>query len=227
VPSTLVHAGFALLVAAGLLADAYDRRALALVLLVLAVPEVDSLIGPVVPGAHRAVGHNVVIPVAVGLLVYYDVRVRDASLLRERVGDRGVRLAGVLLAVHLVAHVALDWAHLEGVNLLWPIHDGFYRLEGELFLSTADGFVQTFVEVSTDPETGRRAVDAGSTGTTETVHVDNPVEPDDPDDVDDGPVDRRFPVAERGWQLYLPAVGLFTVAARRLQSDSSLALDRE
>ncbi|TKX76770.1 hypothetical protein EXE53_30095, partial [Halorubrum sp. SD626R] len=85
--------------------------------------------------------------------------------------------------------------------------------------STAEGFTQTFVEVQVDPETGRRAVDAGVTGTTETVHVNNPVEPRDPDEVTEEPVARRFPVANAGWRLYLIGLGLFTLAARRLQGD--------
>ena len=221
-PSTVVHAGFALLLAAGLLKGAYDRPALAAVLLVVVLPEIDSFLGPVMPGAHRAVGHNFVLPAAAGLLLYYDTRLRETSLLRERVADRGVRIAWVALFAHFFAHVFLDWAHLEGVNALWPLHDEFFRLEGEILLSTADGFVQTFVDIELDPDTGERTVDAGSTGTTESVHVNNPVEPDSPENLADAEaIDRRFPIANRGWRLYLIAVGVFAVVARRFQSDPS------
>ncbi|WP_418282672.1 metal-dependent hydrolase [Halorubrum sp. DTA98] len=218
--STVVHAGFALLLAAGLLKGSYDRKALAVVLLVVVLPEVDTVLGPLMPGAHRTVGHSFVLPAAAGILLYYDTRLRDESLLRERFADRGVRVAWVALFVHVFAHVFLDWAHLDGVNALWPLHDRFFRLEGELLWSSTEGFVQTFVDVDLDPETGERTVDPGGGGTTETVHVNNPVQPGSPDDLADREViDRRFPIANRGWRLYLVLVGVFTVVARRLQRD--------
>jgi len=216
-PSTVVHAGFALLLAAALLGDYYDRRALAALLVVVVVPEVDSFLGPIMSGAHRTVGHNLVVPAVGALLLYYDTRVRDGSLLRDRLSDRWVAVAWVAVFVHVFAHVSLDWTHLDGVNLLWPLRDQFLALDGEILLSTADGFVQTFVDVRIDPETGARSVDAGTTGSTETVHVNNPVQPRDPDIVTEEPVDRRFPIANSGWRLYLIGLGLFALVARRLQ----------
>jgi hypothetical protein len=215
--SSVVHAGFALLLAAGLLGDYYDRRALAVVLVVVVVPEADSFLGFVMPGAHRTVGHNLVLPAAAAALLYYDTRLRERSALRERLADRWIAVAWVGLFVHAFAHVSLDWIHLEGVNAFWPLRDRFYALDGEILLSTADGFVQTFVDLRTDPETGTRTVDAGATGTTKTVHVNNPVEPRDPDEVTDEPVNRIFPIANAGWRLYLIGTGLFVLAARRLQ----------
>jgi inner membrane protein len=215
--SSVVHAGFALLLAAGLLGDYYDRRALAVLLAVVVIPEADSFLGFVMSGAHRTVGHNLVLPAAGAALLYYDTRLRERSALRERLDDRWIAVAWVGLFVHVFAHVSLDWVHLEGVNVLWPLRDRFYALDGEVLLSTADGFVQTFVDLRTDPETGRRTVDAGATGTTETVHVNNPVEPRDPADEIEKPVERIFPVANAGWRLYLLGTGLFVLAARRLQ----------
>ena len=217
--SSVVHAGFGLLLAAGLLGDYYDRRALAVVLAIVVFPEIDTLLGPIMPGAHRTVGHNFVFPAAAAALLYYDTRIRGESLLRDRLSERWIAVAWVGLFVHAFAHVALDWAHLDGVNVLWPFHDRFYRLEGEILLSTADGFVQTFVDVQVDPETGSRRVDAGGSGTTETVHVNNPIEPRDPSEVTDEPVDRRFPIANRGWRLYLLGLGLFALVARKLQGE--------
>ena len=224
--STVVHAGFAVALAAGLLGDYYDRRALAVVLAIVVLPEVDSFLGPVMPGAHRTVGHNFVLPAAVAALLYYDTRLRDRSAFRvlladrfsERGAERWLAVAWVGLFVHAFAHVPLDWVHLDGVNALWPLRDRFYALNGEVLLSSTDGFVQTFVDVQLDPETGSRRVDAGEGGTTDTVHVNNPVEPRDPSEVTDEPVDRRFPVANAGWRLYLIGLGLFTLVARRLQS---------
>ncbi|RAW45168.1 metal-dependent hydrolase [Halorubrum sp. 48-1-W] len=218
--STVVHAGFALVLTAGLLRGDYDRRALAVVLAVVVLPEADSFLGLVMSGAHRTVGHNFVFPAVAALLLYYDTRIRERSALRDAFAERGVRIAWAVVFVHVFAHVSLDWAHLDGVNVLWPLHDAFFRLDGELLWSTTDGFVQTFVDIDLDPETGSRRVDAGSTGTTQSVHVNNPVEPDDPVTLAASEtIDRRFPIAGRGWRLYLVGLGLFTLAARRLQGN--------
>lgn len=215
--STVVHAGFAVLLAAGLLDDRFDRRVLAVLLLVVVAPEADSFLGPIMPGAHRTVGHTLVIPAVAAVLLYYDTRIRETSAVRARLSARWVAVAWAALFAHVFAHVALDWVHLDGVNYLWPIRDQFLRLDGEILLSTADGFVQTFVDLRVDPETGTRTVDAGATGTTETVHVNNPVQPRDPDEAIEEPVERIFPVANAGWRLYLIGTGLFALAARRLQ----------
>jgi membrane-bound metal-dependent hydrolase YbcI (DUF457 family) len=127
VPSTVVHAGFALLLAAALLGDHYDRRALAVLLVVLVLPEVDSFLGPIMAGAHRTVGHNLVFPAVGALLLYYDIRVRDRSVLRDRLSDRlsdrWIAVAWVAIFAHVFAHVALDWTHLDGVNAFWPLRE--------------------------------------------------------------------------------------------------------
>ncbi|WP_280587793.1 metal-dependent hydrolase [Halorubrum sp. Boch-26] len=215
--STVVHAGFAVLLAVGLLDDRFDRRALAVLLVAVVAPDADSFLGPLMSGAHRTVGHTLVIPAVVALLLYYDTRVRETSLVRDRLSSRQIAVAWAALFAHVFAAVALDWVHFDGVNVLWPLRDQFLLLDGEVLLSTADGFVQTFVDLRVDPETGTRTVDAGATGTTETVHVNNPVEPRDPDEAIEEPVERIFPVASAGWRLYLVGTGLFVLAARRLQ----------
>lgn len=223
-PSTVVHAGFALLLAAGILGEYYDRRALAVLLVIMLLPEVDSFLGPIMPGAHRTVGHTLVFPAIGAALLYYDTQVREYSFVRGRLdtserADRWIAVAWVALFVHTFAHVGLDWTHLDGINVVWPVRDQFVHLDGEILFSTSEGFVQTFVDIRADPETGQRAVDAGTTGTTKTVHVNNPIEPRPPEEAVDEPVDRRFPIANAGWRLYLIGIGLFTLAARRLQGD--------
>ena len=218
-PSSVVHAGFAFLVAAGLLGRYYGRRALIALLAVLLVPETDTIAGFVLEGAHRSLLHNLLLPAVAAVVLYWDTT-RGDSWLRGRAGDYGVRLAWVGLFVHAFAHVALDWYHLDGINLLYPAVDRFFELSGEAYLSSAEGFVQTFVEVATDPEAGTTSVDAGQGGTTQNTHVPNPAQPSSGSEPggDAGPVDRRAPVAVRGWQLYLVLVGLFTLVARKLQS---------
>ena len=215
-PSSVVHAALAVALAVGLLGRFYDRRALAVVLVVVVVPEADTALGLVIAGAHRTVLHTMVLSAVAAPLLYLETT-RERSVIRGRWGARGVRIAWVGLLVHTFAHVALDWTHLEGINLLWPVLDRFFALEGEVYLSASEGFVQTFVDVGRDPETGRSVIDAGQGGTRAETHVSNPAQPDP--EPDPGPVDRRFPIAVRGWQLHLLLTGVFVVAARRLQSD--------
>jgi hypothetical protein len=213
-PSSVVHAGFAFIVAVGLLGTYYDRRALVVLVGVLLVPEADTLAGLVLEGAHRALLHNLLLPAIVAPVLYWDTT-REDSWLRDRFGGYGVRLAWVGLFVHAFAHVGLDWYHLDGVNLFYPLVDRFFELDGEASLSTAEGFVQTFVEVGTDPATGAPTVDAGQGGTTNNTHVANPAQPSK--DPEPGPLDRRAPIAVQGWQLFLVVAGLFTVAAKHVQ----------
>jgi hypothetical protein len=59
-------------------------------------------------------------------------------------------------------------------------------------------------------------IDAGQGGTRAETHVSNPAQPSD--DPEPGPVDRRFPIAVHGWQLYLVVVSAFTLLAKRLQT---------
>ncbi|WP_254840719.1 metal-dependent hydrolase [Natronomonas marina] len=214
-PSSVVHAGLAFLLAVGLLGTYYDRRALVVVVGVLLFPEADTLAGLVLDGAHRALLHNLLLPLAVGAVLYWDTA-REKSWLRARFGAAAARIAWVGLFVHVFAHVALDWYHLEGVNLFYPAIDRFFQLGGRAYLSTADGFVQTFVEITADPDTGTTTVDAGQSGTTSNTHVANPAQPSD--EPGPGPTDRRAPVAVRGWQLYFVVTGLLTLGAKRLQS---------
>lgn len=223
-PSTVIHAAVGFTVAAGLLGAYYDRRALAVVLVALLVPEADTLAGWVMDGAHRALLHNLVLTALAGLLLYWDTG-REGSWLRGRFGARGVRVAWVALFVHAFAHMTFDWAHLDGINLLFPLHDRFFQLSGEAYLSASEGFVQTFVEVTSDSGTGGTTVDAGQGGTTTDTHVGSPVQPSKEPQA--GPVDRRFPIAVQGWQLYLLGLGAFTLAAKGLQSTGPSHRDDE
>lgn len=214
-PSSVVHAALALVLGVGLLGRFYDRRALVVLVAVVVAPEVDTVFGLVFDGAHRTVLHNMVYGTVLAGALYWETS-REESLVRGRWGARGVRIAWVGLFVHTFAHLALDWGHLEGINFLWPLYDRFFTLEGELFVSASEGIVQTFVEITADPDTGTTVVDAGQGGTRVETHVDNPAQPSE--DPDPGPVDRRFPIAVRGWQLYLVGTALVTLLAKRLQT---------
>lgn len=219
-PSTVVHAALAFLVVAGLLRGFYGWKALAVVLAVLLVVEVDTFLGWFVDGAHRAALHNLLIPVVAAVFLYWDTCRREASWIRSRWGAWGVWVAWAALFAHTFAHVLLDMAHLDGINPLYPLYDRFVSLDGEAYISTTEGFVQTFVEIAPDEETGEAAVDVGQGGTTADTHVSSPVDPSPPEAPDE-PVDRRAPIAVQGWQLYLVVAGAFTLVAKRLQSPLS------
>jgi hypothetical protein len=195
-PSTVVHLAFAALVATALLGAAFDRRALAVVLVVVAVPDLDSfLLGS---AGHRTVLHNAWIPLLGLALVWIDLR-RPGSLIKGRWGAWGVRVLWVSLVCYLVAHVALDLA--DGwINLFWPLHDQFYSLDGSLELSSERGIVQTF------SDGGIPLLEAQ--GTTENVEITTGVDPGE------GRTERVFPVFRAGWQLVLFVVGTAVTATR-------------
>lgn len=218
-PATTVHLGFGLLVVAALLpSDRFDRKLLAVFAAVLIFPDLDSIPGWWLPGAHRAMFHTLILIGIVAAVLVYDTRYREDSWLRARGGQWAVRVAWALLGTHLLAHLFLDWAHLEGINLLYPVADQFYTLDGEVAYSTADGWIQSFVEIGGDEESGGRTIDVGQQGSTDDVHVPTPTDPEAGGGADQD-AERIVPFAVRGWQLYLILIGLFTVGARRLQGE--------
>lgn len=207
-PSTLVHLGLAALIAAALLDERFDARALAVVWIVVAVPDLDTFLGLWWDGAHRSALHNVWIVVVPAGLVWWDTRLRERSFLRDRWGDAGVRVAGVSLAALLLAQIALD-AFFNGVNLFYPIHDAFIDLSGEAYLSDREGIVQTFIDVGNPTESVR--------GTTDDVHYQTGVDPAPPGE-SDADVERRFPIAGNG-PLFVVMLSGYLVAGYRLVGD--------
>lgn len=200
-PSTLVHVALGGLLAAALLPDRYATRGAMLTVLVAAgLPDLDSFVSPFLGGAHRSLGHNLLLPTLVGVALAYDLRVRDRSRLRRRFGAPGGPVAWTCLATFLVAGVGLDLA-TNGVNLFWPVHDRFYTLDGDLLLSSRHGVVQTFIDPS-----------PGDPYTTENLHYSTGVDPSPGAESRD--VERVFPVVSAGWQLLLAAAGALAVAVK-------------
>jgi len=208
VPSTLVHVAVGGLVGAALLGDRFTPRAIAVVIVVGAVPDLDSFLAPVIAGAHRSALHTLLLPALLGALVYVDARVLDRSRLRERWGPGAPYVAGVAVAALLAGGVLPDMV-TNGVNALWPLHDQFYTVDGELKLSTTEGLVQTFVDLS--PEATSRA------STTDNTRYSTGANPT-PWKEDDAPVERVFPVVTAGWQLMLVGLSAATVSVRSWQS---------
>lgn len=207
-PSTVVHVGFAALIATALLGAWFDRRSLIAVLALTAFPDLDTFLGFVWTGAHRAALHNVILPLVVFGVVFWDVRFRDDSYVLSRWGARGYRIASVaILGGWLVAGVLLDAFH-NGANLLFPFHDEFIDLSGHLYLSNERGVVQTFISFD-----GFGIADEHSVGTTADTHYYTGVDPgpDAPEDVE-----RIFPVFDNA-ELALLSVTGYVAAAFRLR----------
>lgn len=224
-PSTLVHVAFGAIVATALLGTAFDRRAVLVVLAVVAAADLDTFAGLVVEGGHRSVGHTLLLPVGAAVLVSLDTWGRGRlswlggeSWLGTRFEGDGVRVAWVCVVTFLVAAIGLDLVmsgRFGGVNLLYPFHDQFYQFDGRAFYSTERGFVQTFVEVTREQTANggtATTVDAGQKGSTAQVHISNPVDPSKGTEPPE--VERIFPLVAAGWQLWVVATGAFVLAAR-------------
>jgi hypothetical protein len=206
-PSTLVHVAIGGLVGAALLTSEFDARAVAVVVAVTAVPDVDAFAGLLLPGAHRSLFHSLLFPTIVGLLLLGDT-VRADSLLRTRFGDRGVRLAWVSLAAMVLGGILPD-LFTNGVNAFYPVVDAFYTVDGELLLSDQRGLVQTFVELQ-PPEQSKPQP------STKTVHYSTPVDPSPGNEPKD--VERVAPVFQAGWELMVVVVSTVVVSYRLWES---------
>ncbi|MEF8856744.1 MAG: metal-dependent hydrolase, partial [Haloplanus sp.] len=123
-PSTVVHLAIGAVVAAALLGDEFDGRAVAVVLAATALPDVDTFVGLVLQGAHRALLHTLVLPAVAGAILAYDTRLRAISGLHARWGARGVRIAWVALAALLLGGILPDLM-TNGVNAFYPLYDRF------------------------------------------------------------------------------------------------------
>ncbi|WP_276258351.1 metal-dependent hydrolase [Haloglomus litoreum] len=221
-PSTVVHVAFGLLVAAAVLGPYFDRRALLVVAGAVVFVDLDTVTSLLLESTHRALFHTVLIPLFAATYLYAETRLGERSLLRERYGDRGVRVAWAAIAAVVVSGIGLDLTNPAGVNVLFPLHDQFYAFNGAVNVSTDAGFRQSFVDIQTatpEPNTTTDArpnvqVDVGGQGSTRDYHVGSGVNPDKGREPKD--VRRVFPVVFRGWQLLLvvaSVVGL-TVRAR-------------
>ncbi len=207
-PSLVVHYAFVGLLAATVLGAAFDKRSLALSLVVVTVPDIDAFIGLVSSVGHRAATTNLVIPALAGVLIAVDLYAREASAIRQRWGAYGVRVAWFCVVVYAVGHVLMD-AITGGANLFWPLHDQFYQVSGRLELSSQRGVVQTFVDLS-GSESGATAM-----GDSSEIQMSTGVDPNPgAEGSSDEPVDRVFPIVRSGWQLFVLVFGTLATAAR-------------
>lgn len=200
-PSTVVHLAIGGVVAAALLRDDFDRRSVAVVLAATAVPDLDTFAGLALQGAHRALLHTLLLPALAGAGLAYDTRVRETSWLRDRWGGRGVRVSWIAVAALLFGGILPDLM-TNGVNVFYPLYDRFLTVDGELLLSNQRGIVQTFVDLSPDPEPR----------TTGNTHYWTGVDPSPGDEPEN--IERIFPVVRSGFQTLVILLGSFTLGAR-------------
>lgn len=198
-PPTLVHVALGGLLAAALLDRAFSRRGGAVVVAAAAFPDLDAPLALLLPGAHGAVLHTLLIPASAALLLHYDTRRAD-SWLRGRYGVAGVRVAWVALLAYALAGTGLDLLNLDAANPIWPIDTMYYSFVGKVEYSTTQGFVQTYY--THDPD-GRWIHYVGQRGRPPNFckpSLWNPVCGEDP-----GSAVRLTEVVQSGWQLLLVA----------------------
>jgi hypothetical protein len=211
-PSTLVHVALGGLIGCALLGAAFSPRAVLVVLATVAAVDLDTFLGWVVLGAHRSAFHTVLLPTALGAVVFWDARIREESWLRSRFGGTAPRVAGVAAVALAFAGIGPDMM-TNGVNVFWPVHDQFYEVTGKTYLSDQKGFVQTFVDLGKDTEAVKEA-NLGSTKERQyTTGADtNPDRQGEPEIKE-----RIFPLAGSGMQLLLVATGALVVAQRLVE----------
>lgn len=213
-PSTLVHVGFAALIGAVLLGDHFDTRAIAIVLLVAAIPDLDTLIGLwILDGAHRTLLHNGILPSLFLLFGIVDTRFREESMLRETVGGRGIRIYFVsVIGAWITAHILLD-SFYNGTNLLWPFYDQYIDLSGKLYYSDQHGLVQTFIDLERESETGSVQLTGDNVrGSSQEFHYYTGFDPGPAYPAD---VERRYSLSETG-ELFLLMITGYVATFYRL-----------
>jgi hypothetical protein len=209
-PSTVVHVALAGLVGTALLGDEFDARAIAVVMVATAFIDLDVFLGWYFIGTHRAAFHTLLLPGAAAALVYYDTHISDESRILSRWGTYGTRVAWTTIAAVTLAGIGPDLT-FNGVNLFYPLHDQFYAFDGELYYSTDDGVVQTFVDLE---ESAR--------GTTDETQFYTGVDPEPSatgaDTGGEASPERIFPVVANGDQLIVVVASAVTVATRLIES---------
>ena len=204
-PSTLVHVALAGLLACALLGKAFGVRSLLVVLAAVVVVDLDTFVGLFVVGAHRAAFHTLLWPALGAVALTYDTRFRARSALVERFGRSAPRVGWVVIAAVVLAGIGPD-ATTNGANLLYPLHDQFYAIDGKLQLSNQRGIVQTFVEIPQRGSTGETQYYTGVDPDPATAGAEQVSGESAPE--------RIFPLVGSGLQLLLVIASLVTMGVR-------------
>jgi len=216
-PSTVVHLALAGLIAAALLGRAFGPRALAVVGLLVIVPDLDAFAGLVIEGGHRSVLHTALFPATLAGLVYYDTHVRARSWLGTRFDGAGPRVAWVGVLAVALAGIGPDLFG-AGANLLYPLHDQFYAFDGRIELSTQRGLVQTFVDLAPEPVDSGGGGGGVAVGSSAEVHISSGIDPQA--GAEPAGVDRVFPVVRSGQQLLVVLTSIVVLSVKLIGSRS-------
>ncbi|WP_135661535.1 metal-dependent hydrolase [Halorhabdus rudnickae] len=217
-PSTVVHLALGGLIAAALLRDSFGIRSLAVVAVLVIVPDLDAFAGLVIEGGHRSLLHTLLFPLALAGLIVYDTHIREASWLKTRFDGHGPRVAWVGILAISFAAIGPDLFGV-GANIFYPIHDQFYAFDGRIELSNQRGLVQTFVDLAPEPvESGGGSGGGGdiAVGSTEEVHISSGIDPQAGDEPAN--VERMFPIVRSGQQLLLVLTSIAVVGVRLAES---------
>ncbi len=95
----------------------------------------------------------------------------------------------------------------NGANLLYPLHDRFYRLWGKVVISNQRGLVQTIWQTG-EVTDGMSSVG----GTTQDTHYSTGVDPSP--GKEPANVERIFPIAQGGFQVALIVTSLVVTSTR-------------
>ncbi|MDZ7746200.1 MAG: hypothetical protein U5K28_06685 [Halobacteriales archaeon] len=204
--TTLVAVATGLLLATTML-DNLSLRAVALVGLAAALPDLDAVLAMLHPGLHNAALHNVWIPLLAGGLL-----VSRRGVLRERLTVEHVRLAWALVLAYSIA-VAFDLFNVESAAVLWPVHGRFFAVYGQLAYSTTDGLLFTFFEPNIGggellPKAGQGTVASGYAVPSPFVGGDGQT--------------MRAVLVNAGWELLVALTATVVVAIRLTERDGGV-----
>ncbi len=201
-PPTLVNVAVGILLGVALLGAAFDRRSILVVGVAAAIPDLDAAISLLGIGATNATLHSIFVPIAAGMLLYYDTEIRENSWLKSNYGWYGARVAWVALAAYALAGIGLDLFSNEGVVILYPFSDRYYAVVGGFLLSTQEGVIQTYISF------GDGWFELATPGTIETHHVETWTAP--------AGETRRLRLIDSGWQAVLVITAVVSVPAKYL-----------
>lgn len=205
-PPVTVHIALGGLIGAVLLAEHFDTRAVLVVMGAAGFPDLDVFIGFLMSGAHRAVLHTLVLPVGLGVVLIWDLYLREKSSVRGQWGAYGIRVAWVSIVTMTLAHIVLD-SFGSGINAFWPLYDRFYMISGNLVFTYNNGFTVDFIEVV-------------RLGTTADTHYGTGF------DTVNTASGRRFPVALTGEQFVLLIASCMVVTRRIVEEQRTPTTSR-
>lgn len=145
--STVIHVSFAVIIACSLIPlEKFSYKSLIIVILPVALLDIDALAFVIKEGLHRSLLHNIIIPTVIIVLIYYDLSISDESYIGNYYDKEYVMIISFTSYIAVIfAGIAIDFAS-NGVNLFWPLYDHFYTLDGQFVFSSEEGVIQTFTD---------------------------------------------------------------------------------